>query len=65
MRVDRGAADQLLVELEAAERVEDATGGGDDLGADAVAGEDDDARILRRSRSSARGTVSLAVRARG
>ena len=44
VRVDRGAADQALVELELAERLEQPPGGGDDLGADPVAGQEDYAR---------------------
>ena len=38
--VDRGAADQLLVELEIAERLEHPPRGGDDLGPDPVAGQE-------------------------
>ena len=40
-------------------RVEDPAGGGDDLGADPVAGQDDDPRGFRLLRHFARGTVSL------
>ena len=39
--VDRAAAHQLLVELELAERLEQAARGADDLGADPVAGQQD------------------------
>ena len=46
VRVDRAAADQALVELELAERLEQLRRGGDDLGADPVAGQDDYARGL-------------------
>ena len=42
--VDRDPADQALVELELAERLEQGAGGADDLGADPVAGQDDYAR---------------------
>jgi len=38
-----GAADEVLGNLEVAEAIEDGEGGGDHLGADAVAGEGDDA----------------------
>ena len=58
--VDRGAAHQPLVELELAERLQQLLRGGDDLGADPVAGEDDYARgaLTRRdSKGSARGRV--------
>ena len=41
MGVDRAAADQPLVELELAERVEQRCGGADDLRADPVAGQED------------------------
>jgi hypothetical protein len=41
--VDRGAAHQPLVELELADGVEELPGGGHDLGADPVAGQEDDA----------------------
>ena len=44
MLVDRGAADEVLRELELANRLEELAGGRDDLGADSVAGEQDDAR---------------------
>ena len=39
--VDREPADQALVELELAQRLEQEAGGGDDLGTDPVAGQDD------------------------
>ena len=42
--VDRAAADQALVELELAQRLQQLPRGGDDLGADPVAGQDDYAR---------------------
>ena len=47
--VDRGAADEVLVEVELADRVEHAPRRGDDLGADPVAGQEDDARSWRSS----------------
>ena len=48
--VDRDAADQPLVELELAERLEQLAGGADDLGADPVAGQDDYARGVAHRR---------------
>ena len=39
--VDRAAAEQALVELELAEGLEQASRGGDDLGADPVSGQED------------------------
>ena len=42
VRVDRGAADQPLVELEVAQLAEHLLGRGHDLGADPVAGQGDD-----------------------
>ena len=50
MGVDRAAADQALVELELAQRLQQLAGGGDDLRADPVAGQDDYAG--RRSRGA-------------
>ena len=43
--VDRRAADRALDELELADRAQQLAGGPDDLGSDAVAGEDDDAGL--------------------
>jgi hypothetical protein len=37
--IDRAAAHQLILELELPQRLEQAAGGSDDLGADAVAGQ--------------------------
>ena len=54
MGVDRAAAHQPLVELELAERLEQLAGGGDDLGADPVAGQDDYARGVAHAADSTR-----------
>ena len=51
VRVDRGAADRMLVELEVPDRLEQPRGRGEDLGADPVAGQDHDAWGLLVPRS--------------
>ena len=51
-------ADQALVELELAERLEQAAGGGDDLGADPVAGQDDYAGCVAHRRGTLRMRVA-------
>ncbi len=52
--VDRRPADQALVELELAERLEQGARGADDLGADPVAGQDDYAGRVAHGRDSRR-----------
>jgi hypothetical protein len=60
--VDRAAAEQVLAELELAQGFEQPLRGGDDLGADPVAGEDDYLRALAHGAGTLR--VALTRRPR-
>ena len=61
--VDRAAAHQLLVELELAQRLEQAARGADDLGADPVAGQQDYAGRVAHRGGTLRVELRLAARA--
>ena len=63
VRVDRAAAHQALVELELAQRLEQLRVGGDDLGADPVAGQDDDVGgVAHRARDSTQAATAEMLR---
>ena len=61
--VDRAAAHEALVVVELAQGVEDLAGGGDDLGADPVTGQDDDVGGLRHGGDSTQAARGFDVQA--